>query len=163
MFKLFTKFLDLLHFLCIGIGGISICVMSIIICWGVFTRYVLEAGSFWPEPVSIFLIIQFTFYGAVACYREDQHIGVAFFVNKLPIKLQIVQQYAIPILMAAISLFMLIYGIELVAITLFQTYPDFEFIKVGVAYSPIPISGGIMFLFSIEKIILLTLKNKEVV
>ena len=160
MFKRYTQFLNILYIICISIGAISISVMSLIITWGVFTRYVLESGSFWPEPISIFLMIQFTFYGAVACYRTDHHIGVALLSTLLPEKLKIVQEYLIHLLMAGVSVFMVFYGIELVKVTLFQSYPEFEYIKVGVAYSPIPIGGAVMFLFAIEKLILVSPFNK---
>ncbi len=160
MFKWYSRLLDILYFICILIGGVAICVMSLIITWGVFTRYVLGTGSFWPEPVSIFLMIQFTFYGAVACYRADHHIGVVLLSTKLPEKLKIFQESLIHLLMGSISVFMVIYGIDLVETTLFQSYPDFEYIKVGVAYSPIPIGGVIMFLFTIEKFILMSTLNK---
>lgn len=156
MIKLYSKFLDILYYICITIGGVGICVMSLIITYGVFTRYVLGTGSFWPEPVSIFLMIQFTFYGAAACYRADHHIGVALLSTKLPKKLQIYQEYLIHLIMGSISVFMVIYGIALVEVTLFQSYPEFEYIKVGVAYSPLPIGGAIMFLFAIEQLILIS-------
>ncbi len=160
MFKRYTQFLNILYIICISIGAISISVMSLIITYGVFTRYVLGTGSFWPEPISIFLMIQFTFYGAVACYRTDHHIGVALLSTLLPEKLKIAQEYLIHLLMLGVSVFMVFYGIELVKVTLFQSYPEFEYIKVGVAYSPIPIGGAVMFLFAIEKLILVSPFNK---
>ena len=160
MFKRYTQFLNILYIICISIGAISISVMSLIITYGVFTRYVLGTGSFWPEPISIFLMIQFTFYGAVACYRTDHHIGVALLSTLLPEKWKIAQEYLIHLLMLGVSVFMVFYGIELVKVTLFQSYPEFEYIKVGVAYSPIPIGGAVMFLFAIEKLILISPFNK---
>ncbi len=160
MFKRYIRFLDVLYIICISIGAVAICVMSLIITWGVFTRYVLATGSFWPEPISIFLMIQFTFYGAVACYRADHHIGVALLSTKLPEKFKIIQEYLIHLLMGGVSLFMVIYGIDLVETTLFQSYPEFEYIKVGVAYSPIPIGGAIMLLFAVEKLLLIFSRHK---
>jgi TRAP-type C4-dicarboxylate transport system permease small subunit len=35
--------------------------------------------------------------------------------------------------------------------TFFQAYPEFQYIRVGVAYSAIPIAGLITFLFVVEK------------
>ena len=45
--------------------------MSLIIPWGVFTRYVLGTGSQWPEPIAIMLMVVFTFLGAAAAYRAN--------------------------------------------------------------------------------------------
>jgi TRAP-type C4-dicarboxylate transport system permease small subunit len=150
----YVKLLDVLYYSCVTIAGASIAVMSVIITWGVFTRYVLGMGSFWPEPISIFLAIQFTFYGAAACYRADVHIKLAMFAEMLPQALKHKQYLLVHLLMAAISAFMIIYGAMLVKTTYFQSYPEFQYIRVGVAYSAIPISGLITFLFVIEKMFL---------
>jgi len=147
----YVKLLDVLYYTCVTIAGASIAVMSVIITWGVFTRYVLGMGSFWPEPISIFLAIQFTFYGAAACYRADVHIKLAMFVEMLPQALKFKQRLLVDLLMAAISAFMIVYGGMLVKTTYFQAYPDFQYIRVGVAYSAIPLSGLITFLFVVEK------------
>jgi TRAP-type C4-dicarboxylate transport system permease small subunit len=44
------------------------------------------------------------------------------------------------------------YGASLVRTTFFQSYPEFQYIRVGVAYSAIPIAGTITLLFVIEKV-----------
>ena len=49
---------------CIWVAGVAIVLMSLIIPWGVFTRYVLGSGSQWPEPIAILLMVVFTFLGA---------------------------------------------------------------------------------------------------
>ena len=46
----FVRFLDTVYLACIWIAGVAIIVMTIIIPWGVFTRYVFGFGSDWPEP-----------------------------------------------------------------------------------------------------------------
>ncbi|MDP1564976.1 MAG: TRAP transporter small permease, partial [Polaromonas sp.] len=60
------RFNDWLYLACIWISGLSIFAMSLIIPWGIFTRYVLGTGSQWPEPISILLMVIFTFFGAAA-------------------------------------------------------------------------------------------------
>jgi TRAP-type C4-dicarboxylate transport system permease small subunit len=47
---------------------------------------------------------------------------------------------------------MVAYGASLVKTTYFQAYPEFQYIRVGVAYSAIPIAGLITLLFVIEKV-----------
>ena len=60
--------LDAVYLACIWIAGIAIVVMSLIIPWGVFARYVLGTGSQWPEPVAILLMVIFTFIGTAASW-----------------------------------------------------------------------------------------------
>ncbi len=112
--------------------------------------HVLHSGSFWPEPISIFLAIQLTFYGAAACYRTRSHIRLRMFVELLPPVWQRWQHNFVHLLMGGISLFMVAYGASLVKTTFFQSYPEFQYIRVGVAYSAIPIGGLITLLFVIE-------------
>lgn len=159
----YVKVMNLLYVACVFIAGTSLAIMSTIITWGVFTRYVLGSGSFWPEPISIFLAIQMTFYGAAACYRAGSHIQLRMFVDMLPFGLRRWQGYVVDLLMAAICLFMVTYGASLVKTTYFQAYPEFQYIRVGVAYSAIPIAGMITLLFLIEKVFIppSTSKKKE--
>jgi TRAP-type C4-dicarboxylate transport system permease small subunit len=148
----YNKLMGVLYFICVFIAGGALVIMTTIIAWGVFTRYALGTGSFWPEPISIFLAIQLTFYGAAACYRAGTHISLKMFVNLLPPLLKRWQSYLVDLLMAAICLFMVTYGASLVKTTYFQAYPEFQYIRVGVAYSAIPIAGLITLLFVIEKV-----------
>ncbi len=148
----YIKLMDVLYFICVFIAGGALVIMSSIIAWGVFTRYALGSGSFWPEPISIFLAIQLTFYGAAACYRAGTHISLKMFVDLLPPFLKQWQGHLVDLLMAAICLFMVTYGASLVKTTYFQAYPEFQYIRVGVAYSAIPIAGLITLLFVIEKV-----------
>ena len=60
------RLLDAVYLASIWIAGAAILVMSFIIPWGVFTRYVLGSGSQWPEPIAILLMMVFTFIGAAA-------------------------------------------------------------------------------------------------
>ena len=146
----YVKLMDVLYFICVFIAGAAMVIMSAIISWGVFTRYVLGSGSFWPEPISIFLAIQLTFYGAAACYRAGTHIALRMFMDRLPPAWQRWQHLFVHLLMAGISLFMVTYGASLVKTTFFQSYPEFQYIRVGVVYSAIPIGGMITLLFVIE-------------
>ena len=151
MTNAYVKLMDVLYFICVFIASTALAIMSVIISWGVFTRYVLGSGSFWPEPISIFLAIQLTFYGAAACYRAGTHIRLRMLTDRLPPALHHWQSKLVHLLMAGICLFMVIWGSSLVRTTFFQSYPEFQYIRVGVAYSAIPIGGLITFLFVIEK------------
>ena len=151
MTNAYVKLMDVLYFICVFIASTALAIMSVIISWGVFTRYVLGSGSFWPEPISIFLAIQLTFYGAAACYRAGTHIRLRMLTDRLPPALNQWQNKLVHLLMAGICLFMVIWGGSLVKTTYFQSYPEFQYIRVGVAYSAIPIGGLITFLFVIEK------------
>jgi hypothetical protein len=51
-------------------------IITLIIPYGVFTRYVLNSAASWPEPIATLLMIIMSFFAAIVCYREYLHIGV---------------------------------------------------------------------------------------
>ena len=77
MRALYLWCMDVLHRCCMLIAGTCLVVITLIIPWGVFTRYVLNAAASWPEPAAVLLMIWFSFMAAALCYRENLHIGVA--------------------------------------------------------------------------------------
>jgi len=99
---------DRLYLLCIWISGLSIALMSLIIPWGVFTRYVLGTGSNWPEPVAVLLMVTFTFMGAAASYRAGAHIAVGILTDRLPPGVQKLCASLVHFLMAGICIFVMV-------------------------------------------------------
>jgi TRAP-type C4-dicarboxylate transport system permease small subunit len=148
----FHAFNDVLYLACLWVAGISITIMSLIIPWGIFTRYVLGTGSQWPEPVSILLMVVFTFLGAAVSYRAGAHIAVAMLTDRLPSWLQRPLAGLVHLTMLSVSLFMLFYGTRLCIATWGQSIGELPFIPVGLTYMPVPIGGLITALFVIEHI-----------
>jgi TRAP-type C4-dicarboxylate transport system permease small subunit len=149
--KAFThRACDALYSLCIWIAGLAILVMSIIIPWGIFTRYVLGSGSQWPEPVSILLMVMFTFFGAAAGVRANTHIAVAMLTDRLGAGSKHAARVLVSLIMAALALFMLIWGWKLASQLFQQTVPELPWMPVGVTYLPVPIGGAITLAFVLE-------------
>ncbi len=146
------KLMDALYALCVGIAGIALVLISAVMPWAVFTRYVLNSAASWPEPTAILLMIVLTFFGAAACYRVAMHMRMAFFVSLLPPRLQRGSALLAEILMGLIALFMVNWGAKLVAATWQNSIADFPALSVGVTYLPIPLGGAILFLFVIERL-----------
>lgn len=144
------SFNDILYLACIWISGISIFVMSLIIPWGIFARYVLGTGSQWPEPISIFLMVVFTFFGAAATYRAGSHIAVAMITDRLPRNLQGACVWIVHLLMLLVAVFMTYYGFKLCAGTWNQTIGDLPWMPVGVSYLPVPLGGFMTVVFILE-------------
>jgi TRAP-type C4-dicarboxylate transport system permease small subunit len=140
-----------LYRLCVAIAGTCIVAMTIVIPWGVYARYILNRGSQWPEPLAVLLMIIFTFAAAAACYRANAHISVAVIRDLLPPRLRRLALLAVDALMALLSLFMVIWGIQLVQTTWYQVIAEFPWLSTGVTYMPIPLGGAITFLFIVEQ------------
>jgi len=146
------RLMDVLYDACVIIAGIALVLISAVIPWAVYTRYVLNRAASWPEPMAVLLMIVLTFFGAAACYRVGLHMRVGFFVSLLPQLLQRALALLVEGLMALIALFMINWGIKLVAATWQNSIADFPSLSVGVTYLPIPIGGAILLLFVFERL-----------
>ncbi len=150
----YIRVMDEMHKACVFVAGVCLVVITLIVPYGVFTRYVLNSAASWPEPIAILLMIVLSFLSAVVCYREHLHIGVGVlpaFISGAP---KILLGWIIEILMLVTNLFMLVWGIRLVQTTWFQAIPEFPLISAGMAYLPIPIGGALTALFIVERLLI---------
>jgi TRAP-type C4-dicarboxylate transport system permease small subunit len=148
----YVRAMDKLYLLCMVICVISIVCMTVLIFSGVVTRYFFAVGARFAEPMSIFFTVQLTMYGSAICYRSQAHLRLELFVRMLPDRLQKLPNYIVNALMATVACLMVYYGFSLAKTTWFQSYPEFDEIKVGVVYSAIPGGGAVLLLFVIEHV-----------
>src|SRR5262249_14345747 len=141
MAGLFRQAMDYLYLTCVVVGTTALVLISAVIPWAVFTRYVLNSAASWPEPLAILLTIVLTFIGAAAAYRPNRHMSLSYFADKLPPRGRMLLELFVQLLMALIAIFMIIWGERLVDVTWHNSIPDFPFLSVGVTYLPIPIGG----------------------
>src|SRR3984957_2294402 len=141
MAGLFRRAMDYLYLVCVIIGCMALVLISAIIPWAVFTRYVLNSAASWPEPMAVLLTIVLTFVGAAAAYRLNLHMNVSYFADQLPARGRRLLDFVVQLLMALIATFMIVWGTRLVEVTWYNTIADFPFLSVGVTYLPIPIGG----------------------
>src|SRR5215468_6766794 len=138
MAGLYRRIMDYLYLVCVLVGGTALVLISAIIPWAVFTRYVLNSAASWPEPLAILLTIVLTFIGAAAGYRLNLHMNISYFADKLPPRGRMLLELFVQLLMALIAIFMIIWGERLVDVT----------------YLPIPIGGVCLLFFITERIFL---------
>src|SRR6187402_472266 len=136
MLAVYSRLMDAVQRACMIIAGTCLVVITLIIPWGVFTRYVLGYGSSWPEPMAVLLMIWFSFTAAAICYREHLHIAISLLPNAFTGWKRIALGWLVEILMAGTNLFMLVYGVRLVQTTWYQVIAEFPIVSVGVSYLP---------------------------
>src|SRR6185369_4864424 len=144
--------MEWLYIAVIGLAGVVMLVMTIIIPYGVFMRYVVNSPSSWPEPAGILLMVVFSFMGGAAAYRARAHIAVTTLLNMLGDKNRERTELAAEIGMAVIALFMIKWGVQLVQATWYNSIAEFPDLSAGVTYIPIPVSGVVTLLFVIERL-----------
>ena len=150
----FRRAMDALYLLCVIVGCTALVLISAIIPWAVFTRYVLNSAASWPEPLAILLTIVLTFIGAAAGYRLNLHMNISYFADKLREPWRRLLDLVVQLLMGLIAVFMIVWGEKLVEVTWHNTIADFPFLSVGITYLPIPVGGVCLLLFIIERIFL---------
>jgi TRAP-type C4-dicarboxylate transport system permease small subunit len=148
----FRKAMDVLYLVCVWIAGTALVLISAVIPWAVFTRYVLNSASSWPERAAVLLTIVLTFIGTASCYRAGLHMNVSFFAAMLPPRWRRCADFLVELLVGTMALFMVIYGAKLVEATWLNTIDEFPDLSVGVTYLPIPLGGAALLLFVIERL-----------
>src|SRR5579872_7217869 len=148
----FRRAMDVLYLTCVVVGCVALVLISAVIPWAVFTRYVLNSAASWPEPLAVLLTIVLTFIGAAAAYRLNLHMNVGYFADQLREPFRKLLELVVQLLMALIALFMMVWGERLVEVTWHNTIADFPFLSVGVTYLPIPVGGACLLLFIIERL-----------
>src|SRR4029453_2966859 len=151
MKQLYARAMEWLYIACIGIAGVVMLVMTIIIPYGVFMRYVMNSPASWPEPAGILLMVVFSFMGGAAAYRARAHIAVTTVLNMLGDRNRRRTELVAEIGMAIVALFMVKWGVLLVKATWYNTIAEFPMLPTGVTYLPIPVAGGVMLLFVVER------------
>src|SRR3981189_2314715 len=98
--------MEVLYIACIGLAGVVMLIMTMIIPYGVFMRYVVHSPASWPEPAGILLMVVFSFLGGAAAYRAKAHIAVSTFLNMLGERNRARTELAAEIGMGIIAVFM---------------------------------------------------------
>jgi TRAP-type C4-dicarboxylate transport system permease small subunit len=104
------------------------------------------------EELPRFLLIWVTFLGAAVVFREAGHLGVEFFVNLLPKKIKYYAMILSNIFNTLFILLLIFVGGEIAMLTMVQRSIQMR-VPVGLVYMVIPISGVIMLLVLVERLI----------
>lgn len=149
----YIRLMDVFHRACLVVAGACLVIITLIIPYGVFTRYVLNSAASWPEPLATLLMIVMSFVAAIVCYREYLHIGVGVLPAYLKEPAKTWLGWFLEICMLATNLFMLWWGLKLVGTTYYQVIAEFPILSVGISYLPIPLGGGLTALFVVERML----------
>jgi TRAP-type C4-dicarboxylate transport system permease small subunit len=148
VFRLIKKILD--HSLELLVTA-AVAVLVADVLWQVFTRFCLKSPSTWTEELATFMLIWVALLGAAVALSRGAHLGIDYFVGKLPVRIRIVTEVFVFLCVAAFSFcVMVLGGIDLVMSTLQlnQTSPALG-IKVGYVYLAVPVSGFFLALYSV--------------
>ena len=133
-------------------GAAGLILMTAIIGWQVFGRFVLGSSPSWAEQAALLLMIWYVFFAAAAGVREGFHIRILALQSALPTKEGRFLRLVAHLVVGASGIAMLFWGSELVARTWTHVIPTLGLPR-GVAYLSVPLAGVLIVLFTIELIL----------
>jgi TRAP-type C4-dicarboxylate transport system permease small subunit len=142
-----------LNTLALYLAGVGLVVMTIIVGWQVFCRYVLNDSPSWTEPGAVMLMSWFIFLGAAVGVRENNHMGFDVLLYVVPTSGKKWLRMISDVVIFAFGVGMVWYGASLVRLTWNTTLPALG-ISGGWDYLPLVIGGALITLFALERIIL---------
>ncbi len=134
------------------VSALGLVVMTAIVGWQVFGRYVLNSSPSWSEQASLTLMIWYVSFAAAAGVREGFHIRVVALEDVVSPAVKRGMRLAADFLVALCGAAMAIWGGELVALTWSHVIPSLGLPR-GLAYLGLPISGVLIALFALERLL----------
>lgn len=130
---------------------IVVAVLVVDVLWQVFTRFILRHPSKWTEELAVFMLIWVSLLGAAVALGRGAHLGIDYFVGKLPVRARLGTEVFVFFCVSVFSfLVMLLGGLDLVRSTLELGQESSALrIKVGYVYLAIPISGFFLTLYAV--------------
>lgn len=127
-------------------------VLVLDVAWQVFTRKVLQAQSEWTTELATYLLIWVSLLGASVGFIRNLHLGVDFFVGKLPKKPQQMVEILVYAIIAFFAAVIMMYGGYLIVAKQLKFGQDSPAlgINMGYVYLAVPMSGFFILLASIE-------------
>ncbi|MBP8303269.1 MAG: TRAP transporter small permease [Phycisphaerae bacterium] len=130
---------------------VVVAVLVLDVLWQVFTRFVIKDPSNWTEELATFLLIWVALLGAAVALGRGAHLGIDYFVGKLPEPARVKTELFVFACVFLFSLLvMVVGGLDLVVTTfhLRQISPAMH-LDMGYVYLAVPISGCFLVLYSL--------------
>jgi TRAP-type C4-dicarboxylate transport system permease small subunit len=127
--------------------------MVALVCLGVFCRYVLGASLAWYDEFASYLLVWLTFYGAVSASYHNRHISFDTFVERLMPEMRRKFQIVAELFVLGFQWVLLYYGWLLTLKMGDETAISLVWVKMSWVYSVLPITGGLMLLISVTRLL----------
>jgi TRAP-type C4-dicarboxylate transport system permease small subunit len=144
------RFLDRLERVVTAVTAGILGLLSCVVGWEVFARYVLQSGQFWAEEFCLVAMMWAALLGAAACLWTDSHVRVTIILSLFPAKLRmwiltltdaIVLWFTFVIFKESLFLIERTMGGQMSALR----------IPIGVTYYVLPLSAVLMFIFTVVR------------
>ena len=134
---------------------ILLALMVVLVCLGVFFRYALGSALAWYDEFASYLLVWLTFYGAVAASYHQRHISFETIMDRVMPRTRRRWEIVAELFVVAFQVVLFHYGWLLTRKMGDETAVSLAWVKMGWVYSVLPITGGLMLLISLQRLLAL--------
>ena len=151
--RAFVRAMDLLARVISTICGLLMVWLIVITGWQVFGRYVLNHSPAWVERAALLTIVYISLPMAAVGIHRRFHMSVTILVQRLRPGLAAAVEVLVYILLGLFGLAMAWYG-GVIAVQVWDSKMSVLPFPEGVTYLPLVVSGVLILLFSLERLLL---------
>ncbi|HEY7885820.1 MAG TPA: TRAP transporter small permease [Cellvibrionaceae bacterium] len=135
--------------------GLLMAAIVLDVTWQVVTRFILNNPSSYTEELARFLLIWIGLLGSAYAYRKKAHLGLDILSQKLEGDAHRRLDIFISLVCMLFASILMVYGgLKLVLLTLELNQISAALqVRIGYVYSVLPLSGALIVLFSIDRIV----------
>lgn len=152
MEKVFSNVKKYMNMILSGVAAILLSVMTLLVIYQVFTRYVLNSPAAFTEELVRYFLIWTGFIGAAYAFSTREHMALIFVRDKLKGNKRRILMAAIDVLILAFALFIIVIGGVKLAVSASREFSALLGIPRSLVYSVAPISGVFMIIAQIINI-----------
>ena len=156
MHKMMNKTADIITVI-VGTLFIALFIANIL---NITARYLFAISYIWIPDLSRILFIWTIFLGGTAAYIKKQHLMIDFVRDKFRGKMLKFNDSLLNLIMAGFFILLVVKGIRITGVRMNIPYDSWDAVPTAVAYIAVPVTGIIMFLATIVRI-LETLKQSQ--
>ncbi len=137
---------------CRVITGVALVVMTLLLGYQVFGRYVLNDTPTWVDPLSLLLVMLIAFLGAGIGVYENTHLSVVILRKTVSTKIRSVLVVFTDVIMAVFGGLMFWYGYQLTVFKWKSLIPLIQWPE-GLRSLPLTICGAMILVFSVGHLV----------
>jgi len=127
--------------------------LTVLVCLGVFFRYALNSSLVWYDEFASYMLVWLTFFGCVVVDYQRRQIGFDLFVSKMAPGVRRAVDIVAELAVLGFQFVLFYYGWILTERMGDETAISLPWVKVTWISSVLPITGGLMLLISLSRLI----------
>lgn len=134
----------------------AVCLLAglvVLVCLGVFFRYVLNSSLTWYDEFASYMLVWLTFYGTVVADYQRRHIGFDLVVEKLAPPARKVVDIVAELAVLGFQFVLFWFGWVLTERMGDETAISLPWVKVTWINSVLPVTGALLLLISVTRLV----------